>query len=417
MTGTNINQANQAETINSGEAILNGQVHGQDDDTPQVPERQAPADYKAASKGKPESELRAAARRQGLTVKEVAALMGVNYGHLCAVANGHRPWTPMLREKVTAVLGEVPGQSVVYRRGGLVQGESTGIREQARAQGLSQKDLADRVGVSATFMSQVARGRRSMSPQVQAKVEAELGAPARIEPAVCANRQGVVVSGESTCIRERARERGLSMGELSDLVGVSRSYMTQAARGHRNMSPQVQAKVEAALEGPARVEAAQTPTVDPRALWDRMEAHGYSQNETARLAGISSAHLSQIMNGKRVPSGPVLKKLHAVLFRPSAAELVVPAEVKVMAWKKDDRKGVVVRGAGGPGAGKNPDGGTIRIGGRVPWGAEVEYAYRAGYDSRGQVSVTHLVDERGYSVMLTRPEPDGAGHGEDRTGV
>ena len=79
---------------------------------------------------------------------------------------------------------------------------------------------------------------------------------------------------------------------------------------------------------------------------------------------------------------------------------------------------MVVRGAGGPGAGGNkPGGGTIRIGGRVPWGAEVEYAYRAGYDSRGQVSVTHLVDERGYSVMLTKPEPDGAGPGEERTGV
>ena len=59
----------------------------------------------------------------------------------------------------------------------------------------------------------------------------------------------------------------------------------------------------------------------------------------------------------------------------------------------------------------------MRIGGRVPWGAEVEYAYRAGYDSRGQVSVTHLVDERGYGAMLTKPEPDGAGPGEDRTGV
>ena len=181
--------------------------------------------------GKPESELKAAARRHGLTVKEVAALMGVNYAHLCAVANGHRPWTPMLREKVTAILGEVPGQGTVYRQGGLVQGESTGIREQARAQGLTQSELADRVGVSATFMSQVARGRRSMSPQVQSRVEAVLGAPVRIEPAVCANRQGGVVSGATTCIRERARERGLSMGELSDLVGVSRSFMTPGGEG------------------------------------------------------------------------------------------------------------------------------------------------------------------------------------------
>ena len=166
------------------------------------------------------------------------------------------------------------------------------------------------------------------------------------------------------------------------------------------MGPAVQARVEAALDGPARIEPAEPRNVDPRALWDRMEAHGLSQNEVARLAGISSAHLSNIMNGKATPSGEVLAKLHGGLFRPSAAELVAPAEVKVMAWKKGGRHGVVVRGASGPEAGSKPGGGTVRIGGRVPWGAEVEYAYCAGYDTRGRVSVTHLVDERGYSVML-----------------
>ena len=56
----------------------------------------------------------------------------------------------------------------------------------------------------------------------------------------------------------------------------------------------------------------------------------------------------------------------------------------------------------------------MRIEGRVPWGAEVEYAYRAGYDSRGRVSVTHLVDERGYGAMLTQREPDGDGPGVNR---
>ena len=183
--------------------------------------------------------------------------------------------------------------------------------------------------------------------------------------------------------------------------------MTQVSRGERSMSPAVQARVEEALDAPARVEPAQPPTVDPRALWERMDAHEISQNETARLVGISSGHLSQIMNGQRNPSGKVLRKLHGVLFRPSAAELVVPAEVKVMAWKKDDRKGVVVKGVGGPHSGRNPGGGTVRIGGRVPWGAEVEYAYTSGYDSRGQVSVNHIVDERGYGVMLKQEKPDG----------
>jgi transcriptional regulator with XRE-family HTH domain len=154
--------------------------------------------------------------------------MGVSYRYLSQVSSGSRPWTPMLRERAMAVLGEVPGQGVVYRQGGMI-------------------------------------------------------------------------TGESTCIRERAREVGLSMGALADLVGVSRSYMSQASRGKRHFSPEVQAKVEAALEAPAKVEAAQCPTVDPRALWGRMDARGFSQNQVARMAGISTGHLSLVMNGQRTP--------------------------------------------------------------------------------------------------------------------
>ena len=71
-----------------------------------------------------------------------------------------------------------------------------------------------------------------------------------------------------------------------------------------------------------------------------------------------------------------------------------------MAWKKDECNGVVIRGAGGPG------GDSIRVGGRVPWGAEVEFAYTTGYDSRGRMSVNHVVDERGCSIMLKRQELD-----------
>ena len=363
---------------------------------------------KEQGRGKAESELKAAARRHGLNLKELANRMGVNYGYLSSVASGCRPWSPMLRERAMAVLGEVPGQGVVYRQGGLVQGESTCIRERARELGLTQKELAHRVGLSVGYMSEVARGRRNMSPEVQARVEKALGGPVEIAPATCANRHDGPIQGQSSYIRERARELGFSLKGLAERVGVSYRYMVQVSRGQRNMSPGVQAQVEAALDGPARIEAAQRPTVDPRALWDRMEAHQISQNEVARQAGISPAYLSEIMNGRKSPSGEVLAKLHGVLFRPSAAELVVPAEVKVMAWKKGGRNGVVVRGAGGPGAGGNqPGGGTVRIGGRVPWGAEVEYAYRAGYDSRGQVSVTHLVDERGYGAMLTKAERDG----------
>ena len=144
--------------------------------------------------------------------------------------------------------------------------------------------------------------------------------------------------------------------------------------------------------------------VDREAVWGRMDAHGISQNEVARRAGLSSAYLSQIMSGKSTPSPGVLKRLHGVLFqRTKAEERVMPAEVKVLGWRKGERSGMVVRGAGGPGRGGKDGGGTVRVGGQVPWGEKAEYAYRAGYDGLGRLSVTHVV-ERGYSAMLTQPE-------------
>ena len=207
--------------------------------------------------GKPESELRAAARRRGLTLKELAHLMGVSYGYLSQVSSGHRPWTQTLREKAMEVLGEVPGQGVVYRQGGTVQ-------------------------------------------------------------------------GESTYIRERARQRGLTLRQVADRTGLSYGYVVQVSRGQRNLSPAAQARMESVLDAPVKIEAAQPADINPQALWERMDAHGWSQNETARRAGISTGHLSQIMNGQRTPSGDVLRRLYEVLFAPSAAELVAPVEIKVM---------------------------------------------------------------------------------------
>ena len=350
-----------------------------------------------------ETELRAAARRRGLTMKELAALMDVSVGYLSQIANGKRPWTPKMREKAMAVLGEVPGQGTVYRQGGVVTGESSFIRERARTLGMTMQDLADRVGVSYSYMTQVARGRQSMGAKVQARVESTLHGPAKVAPAKCANRQGVVVAGESSYIRERARELGMSLRDLADRVGVSYSYMSMVARGHSNMGVKVQARMESALEAPAKVAPAQPACIDREAVWDRMNAHGFSQNEVARRAGISSSNLSQIMNGRNNPSPVVLKKLHGVLFQPTKAERVMSAEVKVLGWRKGERSGIVVRGAGGPGRRGRSGGPAIRVGGRVPWGAKAEFAYRAGYDGAGRVSITHVV-ERGYSAMLKQTE-------------
>ena len=257
------------------------------------------------------------------------------------------------------------------------------------------RELAALICVTPGHLSQIATGGRRWTAETRRRAEAVLG---EVPAQGFVERNETVVVGESSRIRERAREMGMSMRELAERVGVSYGYMVQASRGHRTMGPKVRARVESALEAPVEIAPARTAEVDRHAVFARLNAHGITQNEAARRAGISSGHLSQIVNGLRDPSPRVLKRLHGVLFRKSRSEArVVPAEVKVVGWRKGQRRGIVVRGAGGPG------GASIRAGGRVPWGAQAEYAYRAGYDGRGELSFESVATP-GCSAMLVRPE-------------
>ena len=207
--------------------------------------------------------------------------MGVNAGYLSQISTGRRPWTPKMREKVAAVLGEVPGQGIVYRQGGVVTGESSFIRERARALGMTMHDLADRVGVSYSYMTQVARGRQSMGVKVQARVESALHGPAKVArqvrqpPGRRRGRGEQLHPGAGQGVGHEPAGPGRPRGGLLQLH-------VNGGAGHSNMGVKVQARVESALEAPAKVAPAQPACIDREAVWDRMNAHGISQNEVAR---------------------------------------------------------------------------------------------------------------------------------------
>ncbi len=300
--------------------------------------------------------------------------------------------------------GNDKANSVSYTDEPTASGISTGRAEShlsvaARERGLNLNELGALMGVGPSHLSQVARGKKTLTAYMRSRIQSVLG---WVPPQGVVHRQGgVVKGGQSTYLRERARERGMTLRQVADRAGLTYGYVVQVSRGQRNLSPSAQARMESVLDAPVKAEAAVVADVDPQVLWERMDVHGWSQNEVARRAGISTGMLSQVMNGKRKPSGDLLRRLHEVLFAPSAAELVAPVELRVMAWKKGGRNGVVIRGAGGPG------GDSIRVGGKVPWGAEVQFAYTSGYDSHGRVSVNHLVDERGCSAMLKHRRTEG----------
>ena len=53
--------------------------------------------------------------------------------------------------------------------------------------------------------------------------------------------------------------------------------------------------------------------LNPDRVWELLNRLNMSQNELARLAGISSGYLSQLMTGTRCPSAEVRRKLMEVL--------------------------------------------------------------------------------------------------------
>ena len=67
----------------------------------------------------------------------------------------------------------------------------------------------------------------------------------------------------------------------------------------------------------------------PESVWELLEQRGMSQNELARQCGITSGHLSHLMNGKRSPSPQVRRRLQQVLGVINFDDLfvIVPQEV------------------------------------------------------------------------------------------
>ncbi len=53
--------------------------------------------------------------------------------------------------------------------------------------------------------------------------------------------------------------------------------------------------------------------LDPRALWDHLTRRNMSQNELARLAGLSPGYLSELVAGNKSPQAATRRKLLAAL--------------------------------------------------------------------------------------------------------
>ncbi len=62
-----------------------------------------------------------------------------------------------------------------------------------------------------------------------------------------------------------------------------------------------------------RRQPASRAKLNPYAVWERLNRLNMAQNQLARLAGLSSGYLSQLMTGTRCPSAETRKRLMEAL--------------------------------------------------------------------------------------------------------
>ena len=63
------------------------------------------------------------------------------------------------------------------------------------------------------------------------------------------------------------------------------------------------------------------------AVWRLLDERDISQNELARLCGLSSGYMSQLVSGKRSPSAPVRRRIQEALGVTDFDELFIMERV------------------------------------------------------------------------------------------
>ncbi|MDE2932739.1 MAG: helix-turn-helix transcriptional regulator [Chloroflexota bacterium] len=68
--------------------------------------------------------------------------------------------------------------------------------------------------------------------------------------------------------------------------------------------------------------------LNPQAAWEHLSRRNMSQNDLARAAGISTGHMSLLVNGRRSPSPGVRRRLQEVLGVTDFHELFILEEAR-----------------------------------------------------------------------------------------
>lgn len=195
------------------------------------------------------------------------------------------------------------------------------LKRYREQKGLTQRELADRAGVSASYVNEIENGRKRPSLRVLNRIAAELGVPAGVLVGrlgqVSGRSEGENYASDGLTMGDKLRlarlERGLTLTQLASETGLSPSHLSDIERGHAIPAVETLSAIAAAL----RVRMSDLIRQDTATLGEkiqRLRANlGISRQELARSAGLSPSFIAQLEDGKARASLDSVERLATAL--------------------------------------------------------------------------------------------------------
>lgn len=186
-----------------------------------------------------------------------------------------------------------------------MDGEALRVLRQQR--GLTLQELADRAGLSRSYLSEIERGKKQPSIKVLETIASALNVS--LEVLVSQETEGEVgLGGKLRLARER---EGMTVAEVAEAVGISPGYLGEIERGQSLPAVDTLRELATVVSLPLS-QALQCGTMGDKVKMLR-ERLGLSRAELAQMAAVSPSFVAQLENNRTQASLPTLRHISECL--------------------------------------------------------------------------------------------------------
>jgi transcriptional regulator with XRE-family HTH domain len=188
------------------------------------------------------------------------------------------------------------------------------LRRVREERGLTLQAVADRTGLSVSYLSEIEQSKKRPSLKTARKIAESLGLPlSNLLPSQPVEEEQATGLSLGDRLRLAREGRNLTLEDVATQAGISPSYLSQIELGQTAPAVPTLRRLSEALEAPLASLVPQTRDNLGIKVKRLRENLALSRAEVASKAGVSVSLIAQLENGRTQPSLDTLQRLSDVL--------------------------------------------------------------------------------------------------------